>query len=84
MEVFVSKGTDTNLRNNLIRILEDGVSCTIAVTESYEESDRVLGYKYSVSDFEAEIAACHSVVLPKRGKSKHSYKEVAKRNKFFE
>ena len=54
MEVFVSKGTDTNLRNNLIRILEDGVSCTIAVTESYEESDRVLGYKYSVSDFVGE------------------------------
>ena len=84
MEVFVSKGTDTTLRNNLIRILEDGVSSVIAVSESYEESDRVLGYKYSISQLEAEIAACHSVVIPKRGKSKHSYKEVAKRNKFFE
>lgn len=85
MVVFISKGTDTNLRNNLIRILNDGVSCTIAVSDSYEESDRVLSsYSYSISQLEAEIAACHSVVIPKRGKSKHSYKEVAKRNKFFE
>lgn len=84
MVVLISKGTDTNLHNNLIRILEDGVSSVIAVSESYEESDRVLGYKYSISQLEAEIAACHSVVIPKRGKSKHSYKEVAKRNKFFE